>query len=155
MAAPRAYAGAGTIDDRIYVIGGYDGQAELDTCEVYDPQQDQWDMCPPLNAPRGGVGVAVVGETLYVIGGGWKSYLVENEYWTVSSDTPGWQTFSSPLLQTWRNLGVAANGTFIYAVGGWDGDFMAVNKAYRALFRLYLPSLEEQDSVIEQGLFQK
>jgi hypothetical protein len=155
MPAPRAYAGAGTVGDQIYVVGGYDGQNELDICTTYDPSQDRWGTCPSLNAPRGGVGMAVVGETLYVIGGGWKSYLVENEYLTVSSDTPGWQTFPSPLLQEWRNLGVAANGTFIYAVGGWDGDFMAVNQAYRALFRVYLPSLEEQDSVIKQGMFQK
>jgi DNA-binding CsgD family transcriptional regulator len=152
MPTPRAYAGAGTVGDRIYVVGGYDGQAELDTCQVYDPLLDQWDTCPPLNAPRGGAGVAVVEETLYVIGGGWKSYLVANEYLTLSGDTPpSWKTFPSPLLQEWRNLGVAANGTFIYAVGGWDGEFMAVNQAYRALFRIYLPSLEEQDKVINQG----
>jgi N-acetylneuraminic acid mutarotase len=155
MAAPRGYAGAGTVGDRIYVLGGYDGQSELDRCEAYDPAQDQWDTCPALNAPRGGVGVAVVGETLYVIGGGWKNYLVENEYLVLSSETPTWQTFSSPLLQEWRNLGVAANGTFIYAVGGWDGEFLAVNQAYRALFRIYLPSLEEQDTVIDQGRFVK
>jgi DNA-binding CsgD family transcriptional regulator len=155
MSAPRAYAGAGTVGDKIYVLGGYDGQSELDTCEMYDPLVDRWQSCPPLNAPRGGIGVAVVGETLYAIGGGWESYLVENEYMTVSSETPGWQTFASPLLQEWRNLGVAANGTFIYAIGGWDGEFLAVNQAYRALFRIYLPSLEEQDKVISQGIFQK
>ena len=155
MAAPRAYAGAGTVGDQIYVLGGYDGQTELDTCEIYEPLQDRWSTCPPLNVPRGGIGVAVVGETLYVIGGGWKSYLVENEYLAASGDEPSWQTFSSPLLQEWRNLGVAANGTFIYAVGGWDGEFLAVNQAYRALFRIYLPSLEEQDNVIREGIFQK
>jgi DNA-binding CsgD family transcriptional regulator/N-acetylneuraminic acid mutarotase len=155
MSAPCGFAGAGTVEDRIYVLGGYDGQDELNTCEAYDPRQDQWEACPPLNAPRGGAGVAVVGDTLYVIGGGWKSYLVENEYWTITAETPGWQTFSSPLLQEWRNLGVAANGTFIYAVGGWDGDFLAVNQAYRALFRLYLPSLEGKDNGIEQDLFEK
>jgi DNA-binding CsgD family transcriptional regulator/N-acetylneuraminic acid mutarotase len=155
MSAPRGFAGAGTVGGRIYVLGGYDGQDELDTCEVYDPEQDQWETCPPLNAPRGGAGVAVVGETLYVIGGGWKSYLVENEYLTATSETPSWQTFSSPLLQEWRNLGVAANGTFIYAVGGWDGEFLAVNQAYRALFRIYLPSLEGQENIIQQGIFEK
>jgi hypothetical protein len=151
MSVPRAFPGAGTVGDRIYVVGGYDGQAELDACEVYDPLQDRWELCPPLNAPRGGIGVAVVGETLYAIGGGWKSYLVENEYLTLSGEATGWQTFPSPLLQEWRNLGVAANGTFIYAVGGWDGEFLAVNQAYRALFRVYLPSLEEQDKEIRQG----
>jgi hypothetical protein len=155
LSTPRAYAGAGTVGDRIYVVGGYDGQNELDICEVYQPLQDQWETCPPLNAPRGGIGVAVVGETLYVIGGGWKGYLVENEYLTVSSDTPSWQTFPSPLLKEWRNLAVAANGTFIYAVGGWDGDLLAVNQAYRALFRIYLPSLDGPDNTTRQGIFQK
>jgi len=152
MPTPRGFAGAGTVGDRIYVVGGYDGQAELNICEVYDPLLDQWNTCPSLNAPRGGIGVAVVGETLYAIGGGWKSYLVENEYLTLSGDTPpAWKTLPSPLLEQWTNLGVAANGTFIYAVGGWDGEYLAVNQAYRALFRIYLPSLEEQDKVIHQG----
>lgn len=155
MPTPRAFAGAGAVGAKIYVVGGYDGQNELDTCEVYDPLLDEWETCPALNAPRGGIGVAVVGETLYVIGGGWTSYLVRNEYLTVSSDAHDWQTFPSPLLNQWRNLGVTANGTFIYAVGGWDGNLLAVNQAYRALFRVYLPSLEEQDSVIERGIFQK
>ena len=93
------------------------------------------------------MGVAVVGETIYAIGGGWEGYLVENEYLAVSGELPGWQTLPSPLLQEWRNLGVAANGTFIYAVGGWNGsDFLAVNQAYRALYRVFLPRLEERDS---------
>ena len=151
MTVPRAFAGAGAIRDRIYVVGGYDGKDELDTCQVYDPTQDSWSQCPSMNALRGGVGVAVIADTLYVIGGGWQSYLVENEHLTLdaSSGDPAqgtWRTFPSPLLQEWRNLGVAANGTFIYAMGGWDGEFLAVNQAYRALFRFYLPSTTGQGS---------
>jgi hypothetical protein len=42
-------------------------------------------------------------------------------------------------LGQWRNLGVAVLGTEIYAVGGWNGDYMSVNAAYRALFRIILP----------------
>ena len=143
MTTPRAFAGAGTIGDHIYVVGGYDGQQELDTCEVYDPNLDGWAACPSLHAPRGGIGVAVIADTLYVIGGGWTSYLVENEYFSVS-DTPGdgaWSTFPSPLLEEWRNLGAAANGTSIYAIGGWDGGFVGVNQSYRTLFRLYVPNV--------------
>jgi DNA-binding CsgD family transcriptional regulator len=143
MATPRAFAGAGAVGDRIYVVGGYDGQDELDTCEVYDPALDRWTECPPMSAPRGGIGVTVIADTLYVIGGGWQSYLVENEYLSISDDPEqgAWHTFPSPLLQEWRNLGVAANGTSIYAIGGWDGGFLGANQAYRALFRLYLPNV--------------
>jgi N-acetylneuraminic acid mutarotase len=141
----RAFSGAGVVRERIYVVGGYDGQDELDVCEVYDPHTDTWDTCPPMNAPRGGVGTAVIAsaDTLYVIGGGMESYLVENEYFSplTSDPTQGtWWTFPSPLLQEWRNLGVAANETTLYAVGGWDGEYIGVNQAYQAIYRLYMPS---------------
>jgi N-acetylneuraminic acid mutarotase len=137
MPTARAFAGAGTINDHIYVVGGYDGQNELDTCEVYDPQQDTWDACPSLTVPRGGISTAVIADTLYVIGGGWNSYLVENEYYSPAQDQ--WKTFPSPLLNEWRNLGVAADGTMLYAIGGWDGAYLGVNQAYLALYQLYLP----------------
>jgi DNA-binding CsgD family transcriptional regulator/N-acetylneuraminic acid mutarotase len=143
MQVPRAFAGAATIEDHIYVVGGYDGQNELSTCEVYDPGHDTWETCPSMNAPRGGVGVAVVGDTLYVIGGGWDSYLVENEYFSPAQGT--WRTFPSPIIQEWRNLGVTSSETFLYAFGGWDGEFLAVNQAYRALYRLYMPGTIGKD----------
>jgi hypothetical protein len=46
------------------------------------------------------------------------------------------------VLGQWRNLGVAALDTEIYAVGGWNGDYMGVNQAYRALFRIILPVMQ-------------
>jgi DNA-binding CsgD family transcriptional regulator len=147
MSTPRAFSGAGRIGNRIYVVGGYDGEKELDVCEVYEPALDRWSKCPSLNAPRGGIGVAVIADTLYAIGGGWQSYLVENEILSVSDDAVqgAWRTFPSPLLQEWRNMGVAANGTSIYAIGGWDGGFLGDNQTYRAIFRLYLPNMPFPD----------
>ena len=142
MPTPRAFAGAGVIGGHVYVVGGFNGQRELDICQVYDPEEDIWQECPPMHAPRGGSGATVIADTLYVIGGGWQSYLVENEYFSPDAADPSqgtWRTFPSPLLQEWRNLGVASNGTFLYAIGGWDGDYTGINQAYRVLYRLYLP----------------
>jgi DNA-binding CsgD family transcriptional regulator/N-acetylneuraminic acid mutarotase len=149
MGVPRAFAGAGVLGERIYVVGGYNGRAELDTCEVYDPAADAWQACPAMKASRGGVGVAAIGDTLYVIGGGWKEYLVENEYFVPGRPDPAageWKTFASPLLQEWRNMGVTSDGMFLYAIGGWDGEFLSINQVYRAVYRFYLPS------TIGQGL---
>jgi DNA-binding CsgD family transcriptional regulator len=143
MPTPRAFAGAGVIGSKIYVVGGYDGASELDTCEVYDPERAAWAGCPPMNAPRGGIGAATIGDALYVIGGGWDSYLVENEYFTPDPVDPTqgtWETFPSPRLQEWRNLGVASSEMMLYAIGGWDGAYLSANQAYRAVYRLYLPS---------------
>jgi N-acetylneuraminic acid mutarotase len=143
MPTSRAFAGAGVIGEYIYVVGGYDGENELDLCQVYDPQADVWAKCPPMNAPRGGLNVAVIADTLYAIGGGWNSYLVENERFSLEAADPTqgtWQTFPSPMLQEWRNLGVVSSDATLYAIGGWDGGYLGVNQAYRVLYRLYLPS---------------
>jgi DNA-binding CsgD family transcriptional regulator len=138
LPTPRAFAGAGTLGGRIYVVGGYSGEDELATCEVYDPGRGAWGTCPSMNAPRGGLGVVIVGDTLYAIGGGWTSFLVENEFY--SPDEGVWKTFPSPVLQEWRDLGIAVNETSLYAIGGWDGDLLGTNQAYRAIYRLYLPN---------------
>jgi hypothetical protein len=96
-----------------------------------------------MNAPRAGLGTAVIGNALYAIGGGWDSYLVENEYYSPDAVDPSqgtWHTFPSPRLQEWRNLAVASDGSMLHAIGGWDGGYLSANHAYRALYRLYLPS---------------
>jgi hypothetical protein len=144
MPTPRAFAGAGTVGERIYVVGGYDGQNELDTCQAYDPSTDTWQSCPSMNASRGGVSVAVIDGTLYAIGGGWESYLVENEYFSPAQGT--WKTFPSPILQEWRDLGIGVNDSSIYAIGGWDGEFLSVNQAYRAVYRIYFPHSSGQSN---------
>jgi hypothetical protein len=77
---------------------------------------------------------------LYAIGGGWESYLATNERYDPASDT--WSAFESPVLGEWRNLGVAALSTQIYAVGGWNGGYSGVNEAYQALFRIILPAAQ-------------
>jgi hypothetical protein len=90
-----------------------------------------------MGVGRGGLGVAVISNKLYAIGGGWESYLATNERYDPASDT--WSAFESPVLGEWRNLGVAALGTQVYAVGGWNGGYSGVNQAYQALFRIILP----------------
>ncbi len=149
MPTSRAFAAAGAIGGRIYVVAGYDGEDELDVCEAYDPATDTWASCPPLNAPRAGIGAAVIGDTLYAVGGGWHSYLVENELWTPDGSDPAqgaWRTFPSPRLQEWRNLGVASSEMMLYAIGGWDGSYLGTTQAYRAVYRLFLPSAMGQGS---------
>ena len=90
-----------------------------------------------MSVGRGGLGVAVVSNKLYAIGGGWESYLATNERYDPVSDT--WTAFESPVLGEWRNLGTAASDTQIYVVGGWNGGHLGTNEAYRAIFRVIVP----------------
>ncbi len=58
--------------------------------------------------------------------------------------TDEWETFEVPVAGQWRSLGLAMVDTEIYAVGGWNGDYVDANQEYRAIFTVVLPKLESQ-----------
>jgi N-acetylneuraminic acid mutarotase len=71
---PAAGVTAGdTATERIYVIGGIQGLDAVNLNQVYDPETDTWVAGPWLPTARFGLGVAVVNDSLYAIGGheGW------------------------------------------------------------------------------------
>jgi DNA-binding CsgD family transcriptional regulator/N-acetylneuraminic acid mutarotase len=147
MPTARGFAGAAVLGDQIYVVGGYDGHREHKVCERYDPAQNRWASCPAMSTPRGGIGSAAVAGQLYVIGGGWDSFVTFGERYHPRMEV--WRPVEIPLLLTggeWRNLGVAAIGTRVYALGGWQrGRYLNVNQAYETLpNRLYLPATSGQ-----------
>jgi DNA-binding CsgD family transcriptional regulator/N-acetylneuraminic acid mutarotase len=143
MSSPRGFASAGVIEGRIYVVGGYDGQREFATVEEYDPSQEgrgePWRERTGMNLRRGGLGVATIAGSLYAIGGGWNRYLAFNERYDPRSDH--WSALETPVLGQWRNLAVVAGDTVVYALGGWNGDFLGANYEYQALFTYYLPEV--------------
>jgi DNA-binding CsgD family transcriptional regulator len=143
MSSPRGFASAGAIERRIYVVGGYDGQREFATVEEYDPAEeghgDPWCQRTPLSMRRGGLGVAAVAGSLYAIGGGWNRYLAFNERYDPRLDQ--WSPLETPVSGQWRNLAVVAGEMGVYALGGWNGDFMDANYEYQALFTYYLPEV--------------
>jgi len=42
MSAARAFAGAVSFDDLLYVVGGHDSLQRFDTVEVYSPASNSW-----------------------------------------------------------------------------------------------------------------
>lgn len=42
---------------KLWAIGGYDGESNLSTVEVYDPETDSWTFVASMCAHGGGVGV--------------------------------------------------------------------------------------------------
>lgn len=144
MSARRGFAAAAPLGEQIYVVGGYDGEREQATCAAYDSAAGTWAFCAPLAVGRGGLGLTALGGQLYAIGGcGWTSYLGFNERYNPNTDT--WTIIETPLAEEWRNPGVIAFESDIYAIGGWSKDYLSLNQVYAALpFRLFIPVSQQQ-----------
>jgi serine/threonine protein kinase/N-acetylneuraminic acid mutarotase len=69
MPTPRGSFGAGYIDGRIVAVGGEEPTRVLATVEMYDIADGKWATLAPIGTPRHGEVVAVVGNTVYCIGG--------------------------------------------------------------------------------------
>jgi hypothetical protein len=61
MTKRRRYVAAASVKNRLYVIGGYDGQNRLNSVEVLDFSDDdpQWHTVAPMQHRRGLAGVCV------------------------------------------------------------------------------------------------
>jgi N-acetylneuraminic acid mutarotase len=67
---PRGSLQAATLGGGIVAVGGQDLQETYPDADHYDPARDAWRALPPMPTARHGLGVAVVGEQLYVLAGG-------------------------------------------------------------------------------------
>jgi len=81
-----------TVTQRIFVLGGKHGIDAVNLNQVYDPETDTWVAGPAMPTARYGLGVAVVDDSLYAIGGreGWVGYPVSaaNERYTPADFIP-------------------------------------------------------------------
>lgn len=121
---------------KLYRIGGFtaknkDGedhdlwsQADV-TC--FDPSTQQWSELSPLPEPRSSFDAAVLGNSIYVVGG-WKMAGDSDSIWhktayvlDLASDTQEWKPLPEPPFQR-RALSLAAHNGKIYAIGGMQEE---------------------------------
>jgi DNA-binding CsgD family transcriptional regulator/N-acetylneuraminic acid mutarotase len=137
---PKGFVGAAVLKDTIYLAGGFDGENEYDQTDVFEPETGTWIEKSPLNEKRGGLKLISAGNNLYAIGGGYEQTTADNEKYDPATDT--WTPFDSPVTHQWRNMGLTAVDTNIYAIGGWDGSgekYMDAVVSYQTVFQLFLP----------------
>ncbi|XP_058845113.1 kelch-like protein 4 isoform X1 [Acipenser ruthenus] len=60
LSVPRDAVGVCLLGDRLYAVGGYDGQTYLNSVESYDTQNNEWNTEVSLNIGRAGACVVVV-----------------------------------------------------------------------------------------------
>jgi DNA-binding CsgD family transcriptional regulator len=142
----RAFAAAATMEDRIYLVGGYDGDTEYSLCESYDltaaaEGRNPWRTHTPMSTGRAGHSMLAAEGSLYVVGGGLDSYLSHNERYDTKNNV--WSNFESPYVGEWRTLGLSivesTRNVSLYAIGGWNGDYVGTVQSYPIRFNTYLP----------------
>jgi kelch-like protein 20 len=52
-----------------FTVGGWCSGDAISSVERYDPQTNEWRMVAPMSKRRCGVGVAVLNDLLYAVGG--------------------------------------------------------------------------------------
>ena len=55
----RSALSVAVVKNKLFAIGGYDGEKFLNSVEVYDPDSGEWQLIIPLPVGRSGAGVAV------------------------------------------------------------------------------------------------
>ncbi len=122
---------------KLYRIGGFEARNapdqehdlwSVDSVAAFDPASGEWSELPPLPEPRSSFDAAVLGDSIYVIGG-WAMAGDGRSVWhqtawrlDLSASEPSWQAIAEPPFER-RALAVAAHDGRIFAIGGMtSGD---------------------------------
>src|SRR5256886_2367668 len=85
----------------------------------YDPTANRWERIADLPAPRHHMPLAVVGDTLYAVGGlTGESFVPENTLWLYREDANRWEPRAALPAPRGASGAAAVSGKLI-VVGGW------------------------------------
>ncbi|XP_053671665.1 kelch-like ECH-associated protein 1B [Anopheles nili] len=123
LTVPRSGLGAAFLKGTFYAVGGRNNSPgssyDSDWVDRYNPVTETWRPCSPMSVPRNRVGVAVMDELLYALGGSSGSdYHNTVEYYDPETDR--W-TLVQPMHSKRLGVGVAVVNRLLYAIGGFDG----------------------------------
>lgn len=112
MQTPRYFASTANFNDYFYVIGGYDGNNNLSSVEIYDPNINQWSFGPTLPlSDRGGHSIVFNNDLYYFSGIGGKGI------YKLDGQSNSW-TFESNMTSTKWNFDLVVYENKIWILGG-------------------------------------
>ncbi|KAK4313697.1 hypothetical protein Pmani_014986 [Petrolisthes manimaculis] len=123
MLTGRGHHGLAALHGSLYAVGGVTNEGTgthiTPTCEKYDPGSNTWIPVAPLGQARAYLGLAVLQDRLYAVGGydgaKWLS-LVE-----VYNPFRDQWTSVSPMISARSSFGITVSRGRIYCLGGFSG----------------------------------
>jgi N-acetylneuraminic acid mutarotase len=143
MLTGRGNAGAAAVGDRIYVFGGFDTpDTGTDLAEVYDRGINQWKPVAKLPEVTTGMGVAVLGGKIYLVGGAASDTSVVRVY---DPKTDSYSQVASMAARRELLKATVLDGR-LYAIGGVDPDGQTLATVER-----YNPETNTWENVTPMG----
>ncbi|MCK4665477.1 carboxypeptidase-like regulatory domain-containing protein [Candidatus Dependentiae bacterium] len=144
LPTPRANLSSVICDTNVYVIGGGNDPgspgAALDVVQVFDVINKTWDTFPSLNTSRSYHCSEVVGDTIYVFGGGNSTDAFLDSIEKITIGDPSWTTISTTLPSGWKQMASCELSGKIYIVGGQNsgatGDLLIFDPADESITEL-------------------
>ncbi len=147
--------GVAVVNEKIFAIGGFDGNSPLSVNEEFTPALNEWTTESPMPTARSGFAVAVYNDKIYCIGGTIgaigdnNEYVGNNEVYDPSTDT--WQTKTSmptPRADLSANV---VNGK-IYLTGGMAYSSKSPYYAEANITEVYDPSTNTWSTTVSMPL---
>jgi hypothetical protein len=152
MRAPRAYASAAVIGNKIHIIGGFDGERPLDLHEAYYPIRDinddpAWENFAPLPTARYAMGSAQIAGLIFLLGGtGENGASADSGGLQYLAQADQWYDFEAAPKPAGQLPGVQAFGNFLYLLGGeTPTGLTADNQSYQAIYTIAVPILRSDE----------
>ncbi|MCT4597258.1 MAG: hypothetical protein N4A50_05195 [Vallitalea sp.] len=122
---PRYGFGTVTLNNKIYIIGGY-GNGYTNTIEEYDPQQEIWEIKSIMPTNRIHPSVVAYDNKIYIIGGynNEKKELNTIDVYNIESDS--WEQIK-PMPTKRSGAATVQYNNKIYVIGGYDSNQKASN----------------------------
>jgi kelch-like protein 18 len=125
---PRCHHGLAHVCGRLFIFGGQaKGQMATSTCMVLNESASRWEEIAPMSVARRRMGVAVVGTSVYLIGGlDGKERVHTVEVFdartrTWANGSGGGGVAVAPMPTTRWDCGIAVIGPLVYVIGGLNG----------------------------------
>ncbi len=134
LPTPRDHLAAGTMDGRIYAVGGRVNGSyanNLSANEVFDPSTGEWVSAAPLPRARSGIAAATLDGSLIVVGGESPSGTFDDvDAYDAGSDS--WRTLE-PLPTARHGLGAVVVSGRLFVISGGPrpgGSYSSANEIY-------------------------